>query len=92
MDLMITNSNYFFQIKGALNQDNLSIFQNEFNNIFEKTNKLTISIEGLQSMDRAGVDALTKLHEEALDKNKSFSIVGFGCKDLYNHFKACEAA
>lgn len=92
MDLIITNSNNFFKIKGVLNQNNVSVFQNEFKNIFEKVNKLTISIEDLESIDRYGVEAITKLHEEAIDKNKSLSIVGFGCKDLYNHFKTNTAA
>lgn len=92
MELEISNCNNFFKIKGILNKKSLSLFQNEFNNIFEKLSTLTISIEGVESMDRYGVNAIANLHREAINKNKSLSIIGFGCKDLYNHFKTENAA
>ncbi len=92
MDLRISNCNNFFKIKGILNKKSLEVFQNEFSNIFEKVNNLTISIQDIESMDRYGVNALAALHNEAIEKNKSLSIVGLGCKDLYNHFKAENAA
>ncbi|NMH87222.1 hypothetical protein [Flavivirga algicola] len=92
MDLRISNCNNFFKIKGILNKNSLEVFQNEFNNIFEKVNNLTISIQDIESMDRYGVNALAALHNEAIQKNKSLSIIGLGCKDLYNHFKAENAA
>ncbi|WP_299556828.1 STAS domain-containing protein [Seonamhaeicola sp.] len=92
MDLKITNCNNFFKIKGTLNQDNLELFQSEFNEIFDKVDNLTISIEGVESMDRYGVNAIAELHKEAVDRNKSLSIIGYGCKDLYNHFKTEAAA
>ncbi|MDD7886808.1 hypothetical protein [Flavivirga sp. 57AJ16] len=88
MDLTISSCNNFFKIKGILNRHSLEVFQNEFKNIFEKVNNLTISIQDIESMDRYGVNALAALHNEAVKKNKSFSIIGLGCKDLYNHFKS----
>lgn len=92
MDLEITNCNNFFTIKGSLNRQNLDVFRNEFRHIFERANSLTISIEGITSMDRYGVNALAELHNESVAKNKSMSIIGLGCKDLYNHFKSEVAA
>lgn len=92
MELKITNCNNFFKIKGTLDKNNLEVFQSEFKNIFEKVNTLTISIEYIESMDRFGVNALAELHKEAISKNKSLSIIGLGCKDLYNHFKSEIAA
>jgi anti-anti-sigma regulatory factor len=92
MELRITNCNNFFKIKGTLDKNNLGLFQSEFKNIFEKVNALTISIEDIDSMDRFGVNALAELHKEAIAKNKSLSIIGLGCKDLYNHFKSEIAA
>tara|TARA_R110002050_G_scaffold60485_4_gene134121 strand:- start:3088 stop:3327 length:240 start_codon:yes stop_codon:yes gene_type:complete len=74
-------------LKGILDKRSLSIFQNEFNNIFERVNALTISIEEVEWMDRYGVKAMTGLHDEALLKNKKLSIIGLGCKELYEHFK-----
>ena len=92
MELEITSYNNFFKIKGILNKRNLNVFQNEFNNIFEKVNALTISIENIEWMDKSGVDAFAELHYEALAKNKKMAIIGLGCKDLYEHFKSDFAA
>ena len=92
MDLKITNCNNFFKISGILNKDNLQIFHNQFNGIFDTIDNLTISIEGVESMDRHGVNAIAELHQEAVTKNKSLSIIGYGCKDLYNHFRTESAA
>ena len=92
MDLEITNCNNFFKVKGILNKSNITLFQNEFKNIFDKVNDLTISIKDIESMDKYGVNAIAELHEEALVKNKRFSIIGYGCKELYDHFKTGTAA
>lgn len=92
MELKITNCNNFFKIKGTLDKNTLGVFQSEFKNIFEKLNSVTISIEAIESMDRYGVNALAELHKEAIAKHKSLSIIGLGCKDLYNHFKSEVAA
>lgn len=79
-------------MKGILDKRSLSIFQNEFNNIFERINTLTISIEEVEWMDRYGVKALTNLHDEAILRNKKLSIIGLGCRELYDHFKYKTAA
>ena len=92
MNLEITNYNNFFKIKGFLNRKNLHLFQTEFDRIFDSVDKLTISIEVLVSVDRYGVNALAKLHNEAISKKKSFSIIGFGCKNVYDHFTTNDAA
>jgi len=92
MNLQITNYNNFFKIRGVLNRKNLHLFQSEFEHIFDTLDKLTISIEGLESVDRYGVNALAKLHNEAITKQKSLSIIGFGCKEVYEHFSTNDAA
>ena len=92
MDLEITNCNNFFKIKGHLNKRNLDVFRNAFRHIFERVNSLTISIEDIESIDRYGVIALGELHNESVAKNKSMSIIGLGCKDLYKHVKSEGAA
>jgi ABC-type transporter Mla MlaB component len=92
MNLEITNYNNFFKIKGVLDRKSLHLFQTEFEHIFDTFDKLTISIEGLESVDRYGVNALAKLHNEAITKHKSLSIIGYGCKDVYEHFTTNDAA
>ena len=92
MNLEITNYNNFFKLRGELSRRNLHLFQAEFEHIFDTLDKLTISIEGLESVDRYGVNALARLHNEALSKQKSLSIIGFGCKEVYEHFSTNDAA
>ena len=92
MRLEITNYNNYFKIKGDLNRNNIHQFKSEFKHVFENTDAITISIEALESIDRYGVNALAQLHNESLIQNKRLSIIGMGCKDLYQHFKSEEAA
>lgn len=92
MNIEITSYNNQFKIKGILNRKNVNVFNNEFKNIFERFNSLTLNIEGLTSIDRYGVNALAQLHNESITQHKSLSIIGMGCDDLYEHFKSEEEA
>lgn len=92
MDLSITGYNNYFKIKGALNKSNVSLFQKEFFNIFEKVDSLTLSLEDLESIDRQGIIALTKLHNLSITLEKRLSIIGSGCDKLFHHFKSSDAA
>ncbi|RED46749.1 hypothetical protein DFQ10_101522 [Winogradskyella eximia] len=90
MDLEITNYNNRFQIKGTLNKLNLKTFNAHFANIFDKLDEVLLDIERVNAIDRAGVMALAKLHNESITKSKRLSIIGLGCKELYQHFKSEE--
>ncbi|MCA0132588.1 STAS domain-containing protein [Winogradskyella alexanderae] len=90
MDLQITSYNNRFKIKGTLNKLSLKTFNAHFSNIFEKQDEIIINIENIESIDRAGVMALARLHNESITKSKKLSIVGIGCKELYDHFKSEE--
>lgn len=92
MNIEITSYNSQFKIRGVLNRQNVHVFNSEFKNIFDKFNSLTLSIEGLTSIDRYGVNALAQLHNESISRQKSLSIIGMGCDDLYEHFKSEEVA
>jgi anti-anti-sigma regulatory factor len=90
MDLRITSCNNFFKLKGILNKENIAVFKEEFQEAFYRFNALTISVEDLESIDRSGVNALTELHSKSILQNVQLSIVGLGCKELYDHFKTQE--
>lgn len=92
MSIKITKTNNLFKIEGTLNKGDVHIFLSEFQNIFQGSEKITINIENLEGIDRFGVNALAKLHNESITKAKSLSIIGLGCKDLYNHFESNDAA
>ena len=81
-----------FKIKGNLTRKNLHTFQQAFKNIFNEIDDLIVNIEELNAIDRDGVSALTKLHNQALTLNKKLTIIGLGNKELYDHFKSVDAA
>ncbi|WP_299225590.1 STAS domain-containing protein [uncultured Psychroserpens sp.] len=90
MNLEITHTNNFFKVKGALDRRNIHLFKSKFRNIFDTSSTITISIEDLSSIDRYGVNAIAQLHNESIVRQKRLSIIGLGCKELYDHFKAQE--
>lgn len=90
MDLQITSYNNRFQIRGTLNKLNVKTFNAHFANIFDRLDEILLDIEKVESIDRAGVMALARLHNESIVKSKRLSIIGLGCKELYEHFKSEE--
>lgn len=92
MNLKITHYNNYFNLKGILDKRSVQLFQEEIQDAFERLQCITISLEDLESIDKHGVKALAKLHNESIVKQKQLSIIGFGCKDLYDHFKTNDAA
>lgn len=88
MELQITNYNNRYQIKGALNKQSIRIFNRHFANIFDRLDDVLVDIESVESIDREGVMALARLHNESITKSKKLSIIGLGCKELYDHFKS----
>ena len=90
MDLQITNYNNRFKVKGTLNKVSIKAFNAHFSTIFNKFDDVFLDIEQITNVDRAGVMALAKLHNEAISKSKRLSIIGFGCKELFHHFKTEE--
>lgn len=92
MMLEISNYNNQYKIKGQLTRLNLAIFNDAFRNIFDSLNDVVLDIEGVEKIDREGVNAIAKLHNESLTKGKRFSIIGLGCKELVDHFRSAQVA
>lgn len=90
MNLIIKQKNNHFELTGFLTRQNLPRFQRRFQDIFQKHSEVKVNIEGLKSIDHFGVMALAKLHNHALAKDKEFSIIGYGSKDLYEEFQSEE--
>jgi anti-anti-sigma regulatory factor len=92
MNLRITSCNNYFKLKGVFDKESMNVFKSEFENIFDYFSNLTINIEEIESMDSHGVNALANLHQQSIERNRKLSIIGLGCKDLYEHFKSNSAA
>ena len=92
MVLEIYHEDHCYKIKGSLDRDNLSIFQKTFNNIFDKEDEVVLCIENLEAIDRDGVRAIAKLHNESLRLQKKLSIIGLDENILVNNSKDHDAA
>ncbi|GAA4804996.1 STAS domain-containing protein [Litoribaculum gwangyangense] len=87
MELKITNHKNFFKIVGSLNKENMDVFNNTFNDVFDRVKNLTISIEEVETMDEFGISALTHLYNLSKIGNRSMSVIGDGNRELYKHFE-----
>ena len=92
MGLEIINQNECFQVKGELNKSNVATFTTYFKEVINSSEQVTINIEGLDSIDRVGVNALVKLYAQSLEKQSKFFIVGLGSKELHEHFRTVDSA
>ncbi len=86
MELIIkNNNNNHYRLKGTLVKLNVYLFDNEFKNIFDNKNSITINITELDKIDIYGVIAISKLHNEAIARNKRLSVIGQGGPDIFKH-------
>jgi|GEM_PF-2574802 len=91
MELIIKNSNKnYYKLKGILVKLNVYLFNEEFENIFDNNNNITINITELDKIDSYGVNAIAKLHNKAISRNKKLSIIGLGNQDLFNESSSQE--
>ena len=92
MELETISIENFYKLIGSLNANNASSFTKEIYQVFEKYASVTINIELLYAIDTTGVAALKGLHDFAVKSGKGLNITGIGCKELYEHFSAIDAA
>ncbi|TXE09704.1 hypothetical protein FUA26_09450 [Seonamhaeicola algicola] len=92
MSLIINTAKNNYQLIGELTKTNAKDLEKVLNKGLKKFNKVVINIEEVSAIDRHGVNIITKVHQAALNSNKSIAIIGYGCKDLYNHINTNTAA
>jgi len=92
MGLEIIEQKDCYQIKGALNKSNVETFTTYFKEVIKSSEEVTINIEGLDNIDRIGVNALVKLYSQSLENQSKFFIVGLGSKELHEHFRTEDTA
>lgn len=92
MNIRISSYNNFCKVKGVLNKDNVSVFLSELYQLLTQVNSLTLSLEGLESIDRQGIKALAQLHNEFIRQQKQLSVIGLGTDEVYAHFRSHNAA
>ncbi|APZ47573.1 hypothetical protein BW723_15340 [Polaribacter reichenbachii] len=86
MYLKISKKKNVYHLIGNVNTLNVPKFLNYFTTKIDKKNKITLNIEQAIEIDRNGLNAIQELMTLATSKDKNFSIVGGGCKEIYDHF------
>ncbi|MBT8270754.1 MAG: hypothetical protein HKO90_10935 [Flavobacteriaceae bacterium] len=76
MVLNINKHNQIFTVSGVLNGVSSSKFIETFHKAFLDHDSLEIHVDHLKITDREGVNALAKLHNEALALGKKLKIIG----------------
>jgi ABC-type transporter Mla MlaB component len=92
MALTIKHENNTFLVSGTINATTVKQFKNHLEFLLTYNKGLTINIEGVKAIDANGMYALRHLHALALIQNKAFSIVGYGCKEIYDDLRLTSAA
>ncbi|WP_203255981.1 anti-sigma factor antagonist [Hyunsoonleella ulvae] len=92
MDLKITTCNNFFKLKGVLNKSNTSVFKKKIYDAIDANHKLTVSIDALEAIDAHAVESFRNAYFYAKNLQKEFTIVGVGCKELYDYFQSYKVA
>lgn len=87
MVLKITEQNFVFVVEGPINAITSESFQNQLNIIMDNYKKVTINIDKVNQIDGIGLSVLREFYLNGLRYNRDFSIVGFGCKEIYDEFK-----
>lgn len=76
MVLEINNHKHVFTVSGVLNDFSSSKFLDTFQQAFREYDAVEIHVDGLKITDREGVNALAKLHNEAIASAKKLKIIG----------------
>ena len=83
MSLTIKENNGIFLVQGSINTKTVAQFKNHLEFLLLYKKNLTIDIDGVSAIDRMGMKAIKTLNCMALTHKKSFDIVGYGCKAIY---------
>jgi hypothetical protein len=90
MHLKISKKKNVYYLKGRIIGPNVKLFLNFFIKKINKGKNVMINIDKAIEIDKSGLDAMQQLMRLSLTKEKDFSIIGEGCKEIYDHFYAVQ--
>jgi ABC-type transporter Mla MlaB component len=92
MALKISEKNGTFLLNGTLNSTTSRSFIIHFEYIIEQSQNVVINIDGITEIDYDGLEGIKTLTAIALRQHKMFSVIGNGCKDIYQDLKCSQVA
>lgn len=86
MALKITEDKGIFILDGPINSETVMSLKSHLDYLTAKFNRVTINIDKVNEIDVKGMSILRQFHLNSFETKSSFSIVGFGCKEIYDDF------
>lgn len=90
MSLQILEKNEIFYLNGEININTVNFFDSFFETVNHK--KITLNIDKVILIDKKGLEVLFKFMQNIKKNNKIFVILGYGCKEIYDHFRQTNVA
>ena len=92
MAFQILKMDKVFYVNGQINRETSRSFIIQIEHKIERHKKVVININNVNEIDKEGLKAIKTLIGIALKKGKVFSVVGIGCKDVYDHINQTKIA
>lgn len=92
MALQISEKKGTFYLKGKLNCSTVRPFIIHFEYFIEHCDAVIINIDKVKEIDASGLQAIRTLKSIALKSQKMFSTIGYGSKDIQDHFDSLNVA
>lgn len=92
MALRIKHQGEVFMVEGNLNPNTLNQFKNHLEFLMLNCEALTLNIDGLNTIDKSGIQVLKELYIASLVCHKQFVIVGKRGNKIYSGFQSNNAA
>ena len=83
MLLTIKENNGVILLEGAICSETVKKFKDHLEFLLVYKKSLTINIDRVTAINKAGLTVIEGLFNKAKISNKSFFIIGYGCKEIY---------
>lgn len=84
MPLKISKKKSVYHLKGEINNLNVNLFLDYFENKIKSKKKIVLNIDKTKEIDKIGLKAIKEIVKKGTNKNKEIYIVGKGCKEIYD--------
>ena len=92
MALQFLESNRVFYLTGKITTDTCPLIFHHLISILMETGELSINIDEVIEIDTNGLSVLVQLYDYALSNEFKFNIMGYGCKEIYDHINCKKTA
>lgn len=92
MGLEIIEKNGTFHIAGKIDLYSAPYFKSYLEENLSAHNSIKINTHGVTAIDKSGIKAIKSMYKKAFLTGKSFFIVGYGCKDIFESFRVSKSA